>query len=140
SFRNSTRSTCRRISSSGRSVRCFVCGSRSSNSRSARRAKMIPKPLARHLDGLRGQFILMLSAPWALVGLSYILFRTPTRAASFAYLPSWMDENELGWVWVIAAVVMVACAFIGWRYSHLASVGFLTVIVSPFLWALVFVV
>lgn len=100
---------------------------------------MIPKPLARRLDGLRGQFILMLSAPWALVGLSYIVFRTPTRAASFAYLPSWLDENELGWVWIVAAVVMVACAFLGKRKPRLTTVGFLTAMVPPLLWALVFI-
>ena len=100
---------------------------------------MIPKPLARHLDGLRGQFILMLSTPWALVGLSYILFRTPTRSASFAYLPDWLDENELGWVWVIAAAVMVACAFIGKWKPQLTTVGFLTAMVPPLLWALMFV-
>ena len=99
---------------------------------------MIPKPLARHLDGLRGQFILMLSTPWALVGLSYIIFRTPTRAESFAYLPSWLDENELGWVWITAAVVMAACAFLGRRRPQLTTVGFLTAMVPPLLWALVF--
>lgn len=99
---------------------------------------MIPKPLARRLDGLRGQFILMLSAPWALVGLSYIVFRTPTRSASFAWLPSWLDENELGWVWIVAALVMVACAFIGRWKPKLTTVGFLTAMVPPLLWAMVF--
>ena len=99
---------------------------------------MIPKRIADHLDGLRGQFVLLLSTPWALVGLSYILFRTPTRSASLAYLPTWLDENELGWVWIVAAVVMVLCAFLGKRISRLTTVGFLMAMVPPLLWALVF--
>lgn len=99
---------------------------------------MIPRWIADHLDGLRGQFVLLLSTPWALVGLSYILIRTPTRSASFAYLPTWLDENELGWVWVVAAIVMVLCAFLGKRMSRLTTLGFLMAMVPPLLWALVF--
>lgn len=99
---------------------------------------MIPRWIADHLDGLRGQFILLLATPWGLVGLSYILFRTPTRSASFAYLPSWLDENELGWVWIIAAIIMVLCAVLGKRRPRLTTLGFLMAMVPPLLWALVF--
>lgn len=99
---------------------------------------MIPKWISKHLDGFRGSFVLMLSTPWALVGLSYILMTTPGRSRAFSYLPEFANESELGWVWILAAAIMVVCAARGKHRPSFTTVGFLTAMAPPTLWALLF--
>lgn len=80
----------------------------------------------------------MLSTPWALVGLSYILMSIPGRARAFSYLPEFANENELGWVWILAAAIMVVCAARGKRRPSFTTVGFLAAMAPPTLWAILF--
>ncbi|WP_309130073.1 hypothetical protein [Brevibacterium sp.] len=86
---------------------------------------MIPGPIANHLDGFRGAFLLVLSIPWVFVGWSYLAVQTAARARAFAYLPDYLNENQLGWVWVIAALFIVACAALVRRHPRWTTlVGF----------------
>lgn len=99
---------------------------------------MIPRPIAKRLDGFRGAFILILSGPWLAVGLSYIFISTPTRSKAFSYLPEFLNENELGWVWVIAGIVMLVCAYYGRQDPRFTSTGFRVAVVPPALWSCLF--
>lgn len=99
---------------------------------------MIPRPIAKHLDGFRGAFILILTAPWIAVGLSYVLISTPTRSMAFSYLPDFLNENELGWAWVLAGIIMLICAWRGKAEPKFTTVGFLVAVAPPALWACLF--
>src|SRR5699024_5407203 len=101
---------------------------------------VIPKRIADHLDGFRGSFILMISTPWILVGLSYILMSTPGRSLAFSYLPELANENELGWVWVLSGLLLILCAGLGKRRPRWTTLGFLVAMAPPTLWAALFLI
>lgn len=99
---------------------------------------MIPKRITNKLDGFRGAFLLVLSVPWMAVGASYVLISTPTRSAAFSYLPELLNENELGWVWILAGLFLLFCAWRGQRHPKFTTIGFLVAIAPPALWASLF--
>ena len=99
---------------------------------------MIPKRIASKLDGFRGAFLLVLSLPWMAVGASYVFISTPTRSAAFSFLPELMNENELGWVWILAGLFLLLCAWRGKRHPKFTTIGFLVAIAPPALWASLF--
>src|SRR5699024_10650061 len=48
------------------------------------------------------------------------------------------NDIELGWVWIVAAAIMVVCAARGKHRPSFTTVGFLTAMAPPTLWALLF--
>lgn len=101
----------------------------------------MPKRLLRHVDGKRGQFLLVGSGAFTAIGASYILVTTESRSKAFSWLPLHLGPGELGWVWVAVGLFGL---FVGALSKCLPpkfnSVAYGALITPPVLWAVVFLI
>lgn len=102
------------------------------------KSRVIPRRITDRLDGFRGSFLLILTPPWVFVGVSYLLVETEGRSLALSYLPEWMDQNELGWAWILSGLVMTICVVLGRAHPKWTTLGYLAAMGPPTLWAVLF--
>ena len=98
---------------------------------------MVPKRLLQCVNGKRGGALLIAGAGWLAIGLSYTIGPvTRSRIRGFAWLPEWLDSTELGWLWIVSAVIAIGSAVIGAK--KLENIAFGALMMPPVLWAAIF--
>ncbi len=99
----------------------------------------MPHRLIKTIDGPRGDFLLAGGLVFTAIGYSYVSTTTPGREAGFVWLPTHLDSDELGWVWVVVGLFTVTVALISARFKKLEALAFMVLVVPPTLWALIFI-
>lgn len=69
---------------------------------------------SRIANGRRGGFLVAAATAFGFVGLSWVAVPSQGREQAFEWLPAWVDRVDLGWVFLVASVVVVALALL-WR-------------------------
>ena len=100
----------------------------------------MPYRLIKTIDGRRGGFLFMAGLSYILIGIAHIV-TTPSVSSDLAF--SWIPyfsitANTLGWMWVVAGIVMLIGSAFSAVHSRLESVGYVTSLVPPFVWAFIF--
>lgn len=99
----------------------------------------MPDRIIRQLDGKRGGFLLITGIVWLAFGIGYVLEPgTQSRIKGFAWLPTWLNADELGWIWVIAGLIALTASVSGHQRPRWENAGFGALIVPPVLWVFVF--
>lgn len=99
----------------------------------------MPERIIHTLDGKRGGFLFIMGIGWLAIGLSYTLGpTTQSRANGFAWLPQWLDANELGWLWVATALVAIVAALTSRNHPRRENIAFGAITIPPVLWAVIF--
>lgn len=99
----------------------------------------MPERIIHTLDGKRGGFLFIMGIGWLAIGLSYALGpTTQSRARGFAWLPQWLDANELGWLWVATALIAIVAALTSRAHPRRENIAFGTLMIPPVLWSVIF--
>ena len=99
----------------------------------------MPERIIHTLDGKRGGFLFIIGIGWLAIGLSYALGpTTQSRARGFAWLPQWLDANELGWLWVATALVAIVAALTSRAHPRRENLAFGALMIPPVLWSVIF--
>ncbi|WGW12763.1 hypothetical protein LWF01_03030 [Saxibacter everestensis] len=90
------------------------------------------------LNGRRGAFQLLFSLTYLALGVSYLLVE-PSRARANAldWLTAFVDVNDLGWPWLIAAMVAAMSAF---QVEPLDRYGFGALAAIPAAWGCLYLI
>ena len=97
-------------------------------------------PPAKQPPSHRRTFLLFTAIVWAAIGTSYALgATTASRKYGFSWLPESIDASELGWAWIIAAILAVI-AVVRWRDKRLEALAFGAILVPPSIFSLTFLV
>lgn len=82
-----------------------------------------------------------MSVGYVALGLSYVFGpATRSRQLGFEWLPASFDADELGWLWLIAALLGFIGGFFGVRYPRWESFAFGGLLIPPSVWAFCFLV
>lgn len=98
----------------------------------------MPERIIKTIDGKRGSFLLFGGGAYLFIGLSYVLATTAGRVAAFSWLPSPLNSQNLGWVWVASGVLVTTAAVLSKPWRRLEAVAFSALMLCPGLWVLIF--
>ena len=98
----------------------------------------MPHRLIKTINGYRGDFLLAGGTAFTAVGYSYVSVTTPGREAGFAWLPTHLDSDELGWLWVGVGLFTLMAGLLSAKSLLLEKLGFMALVVPPLLWAFIF--
>ena len=100
----------------------------------------LTRPLTRRINGHRGKFLVLFAMIYGLIGYGYIVAGiTPTRRATFGWLPDWFPFTVLAWPWLLAAVVALVSALL-YDPPRTDRFGFMALAVTPMLWGSMFLI
>lgn len=89
-------------------------------------------------DRRRVAFLAVSSLGYGALGLTYLLEETLSRAQGFAWLPANIGPNEMGWVWIVTAVIAACSAVLSDERPKLVKWGFVSLIIPLATWSLIF--
>ena len=89
-------------------------------------------------DRRREAFLAVSSLGYGLLGLTYLLEDTLSRAQGFAWLPFDIGADEMGWVWIVAAIIVAISAVLSDNHPRFVKWGFVSLIIPPATWSLIF--
>ena len=100
----------------------------------------MPYRLIKTMDGRRGGLLFIAGLSYILIGVANIVTK-PSISLDLAF--SWISHptitaTTLGWMWVVAGVVMLIGGAISAGHSTLESAGYVTSLIPPFVWAFIF--
>lgn len=89
-------------------------------------------------DRRREAFLAVSSIGYGALGLTYLLEGTLSRAQGFAWLPFGIGADEMGWVWIVTAIIAAISAVPSGDHPKLVRWGFVSLVVPPSAWAIIF--
>ena len=97
----------------------------------------MPYRLIKTIDGRRGGILFIAGLSYILIGGANIVTK-PSISLDLAF--SWIHTTAttLGWMWVVAGVVMLIGGAISAGHSTLESAGYVTSLIPPFVWSFIF--
>ena len=99
----------------------------------------MPYRLIKSMDGRRGGFLFLAGIVYMLIGIVNVVSIPSHRMdLIFAWLPNHVSAKSLGWVWILAALVMLAGGLLSAAHSKLESAGYVVSLLPPFVWGFIF--
>ena len=89
-------------------------------------------------DRRREAFLAVSAAGYFLLGLTYLLEVTSSRAQGFAWLPFGLGSDEVGWLWIVSSIIAAVAAHASDRRPKFIRWGFVSLVVPPAAWAIIF--
>lgn len=99
----------------------------------------MPYRLIKTMDGRRGGFLFLAGMVYMLIGLANVVSKPSARLdLIFAWLPAHASARSLGWIWIIAALVMLCAGIFSVGHSKLEATGYVVSLLPPFMWGFIF--
>lgn len=99
----------------------------------------MPYRLIKSMDGRRGGFLFLAGMVYMLIGIVNVVSIPSAKLdLVFAWLPNHVSAKSLGWIWILAALIMVTGGVFSSKHSKLESAGYVVSLLPPFVWGFVF--
>ena len=99
----------------------------------------MPYHFIKSVEGKRGSTLFIAGFLFLIIGaLNIWTPASDVSDAAFAWLPTHMDANDLGWAWIVGGAITIYIALRSKSHPNWEVVGFAIGIIIPFIWAFIF--